>query len=95
MNLQEVQIGDKIKFFAIPEDGSKGYHLHKETRGLYKALIARRRPAKVVAMRDDFGGPAPEIYCRIKDKKGRTQHHWLVLTEIDAVCCRKVVPRKK
>src|SRR4051794_3607054 len=74
---RDLRVGDRIRFVRMPtEFDGPGYHVHPETRAVYRRLIERRRPVRVYEV-DEWG--APWIRCRFKREDASWEHHFLAV----------------
>jgi hypothetical protein len=54
---QKLKVGDKVRLAEMPPEFLvEGYYLHRDTKRLYKRLVARRRHLRI-AWIDEFGFP--------------------------------------
>jgi hypothetical protein len=74
MKASELKIGDRIRISAIPGEGQPNYYLHRDTRRVFKKLIARGRSVRICEIHEDG---APWYHCRFRMKNGRYEYHWL------------------
>ena len=71
--------GGRIQIVRLPNEWEQpSYHVPPCTRRLYKKLIERQRPARICEI-DDQG--LPWMRCRIRDKVGAWEYHWLAVTD--------------
>lgn len=88
MSLQPLKLGDRIHIVRLPPEWrAPGWRLPRSTRDLYRRLMARKRPL-VISEIDERG--FAWIQCRFRDRRGRMEHHFLV---IDDGCWVRVQPR--
>lgn len=74
--LRSLKAGDLVRLVHFPIEYLKPGSLLPETRRLYRYLLARRRPVKVIYL-DEMG--LPWIGCRYRGRKGRMEDHWLLI----------------
>ncbi len=85
---QDLRVGDRIRIVRMPSDFSwPGFYASRETRRLYKRLIARRRSLRICEI-DECG--LPWIRCRFRLDDGSWDHHSLAVFDDSWVC---VTPR--
>jgi hypothetical protein len=85
-----LKVGDKVRLSEYPPEFLRpGYQIHRDTKRVYKRLVARGRPLRVFQI-DEYG--APWIHCRIRGKSGRLEDHWLAINHDGLV---RVRPRRK
>jgi hypothetical protein len=72
---RKLKVGDRIRIVRMPSDEP---YMQKDTRRLFKALIARNRPSRVFWI-DEY--KHPWIRCRIKRKNGSWDLHWLAVND--------------
>jgi hypothetical protein len=76
---KRLRIGDRVRFVRLPTfEGVPGGGLHRDTRRLYKMLIARGRPSRIFQI-DEYR--LPWIYCRFRRKNGTWEIHWLAIND--------------
>lgn len=90
MNINDLQIGDKVRIVAVPGEGIDNYNLQKETRAVYKKIISRNAPVRINEI-DEWGNRWYSV--RFK-RYGRIEHHFLNITQDDTNWV-KVKKRKK
>ncbi len=74
----DLRVGDRIRIVGIPGEGVPGYYLHRDTRRVFKKLVARRRPVRI-AWIDEYG--SPWYRYRFRTKGGRWESHHLAVLE--------------
>jgi len=92
--LQHLEVGDRVRLVHLPTEYLPPHTLHRETRRLYKRLLARRRSVRVCKI-DELG--MPWIKCQFRRKNGQWEYHYLLIgTEsgLDASKAAKEVHRK-
>ncbi len=83
-----MRVGDRVRIVRLPPGCDEpGYTFHRDTRRLYKRLIARRRSLRVAKI-DEYG--VPWVHSRFRLKDGRIEYHSLSLNDDTWV---KVRPR--
>lgn len=75
---KSLRVGDLVRIVRIPGRDILGYHLHRDTRQLYKRLIARKRPVKVYEIDKDG---LPWIKCQFRRKSGGLEYHFLAIND--------------
>jgi hypothetical protein len=86
---KQLRVGDRIRIVRMPSDADvPGITFHRDTRRLYKMLIARNRPLRI-AWIDENG--LPWIQCRFRRKDERLEYHSLAVNDDSWV---RVLPRK-
>src|SRR4051812_19665794 len=75
---QSLRVGELVRIVRIPGHSVLGYHLHRDTRRLYKRLIDRKRPVRVYEIDKDG---LPWIKCRFRYKNGRWDYHFLAIND--------------
>jgi hypothetical protein len=77
MKPSDLRVGDRIRIIAIPGEGVPGYYMHRDTKRVFKKLVARGRSVRI-AWIDEYG--SPWYACRFRMKNGRWDvHHLAVL----------------
>jgi hypothetical protein len=72
-----LKVGDRVRIAEIPPEFLQtGYFVHRSTMKVYKKLISRGRPLRVVDI-DELG--LPWIQCRFRRKDGRWECHFLAI----------------
>lgn len=74
-----LKAGDRIRLLGLPGEGQPGYYMHRDTRRVYRKLLARRGPVRINSV-DRLG---PWIHCQLQQKDGRIEYHWLVIADDD------------
>jgi hypothetical protein len=80
MDPRELRVGDRIRIVGIPGEGMPGYFLHRDTRRVYKLLIARRRSVRIYEI-DGYG--YPWYQCRFRTRNGQWEYHSLMVAQYD------------
>jgi hypothetical protein len=76
---RQLRVGDRIRLVSWPPEWEQpGFHVPACTRRLVRRLIARRRPLRVYRI-DECG--TPWIQCRLRNKRGGWDHHFLSITQ--------------
>jgi hypothetical protein len=89
---RRLQVGDHVRFVQIPSSADwPSICFPPETLRLYKRLIARRRPSRVIAM-DECG--LPWIAYRFRGSDGRMERHSLAIDDESWVRARRRAPRR-
>jgi hypothetical protein len=86
----ELKVGDRIRIIAIPGEGVPGYYMHRDTRRVFKKLIARGRSVRIARIEWDM----PWYICRFRMKNGKWEGHFLAVCVGDNNWLR-VKPRRK
>ena len=73
MTSDDLKVGDRIRIIAIPGDGVPGYYMHRDTRRVFKKLIARKRSVRIDRIEWDM----PWYTCRFRTKNGKWETHFL------------------
>jgi hypothetical protein len=72
---RQLKVGDRVRIFEYPPEFSQpGYFVHRDTRRVYKKLIARGSPLRIFEI-DAWG--SPWICCRFRRKNGSWERHFL------------------
>jgi len=74
--LRNLKVGDRVRLVHFPTEYLPRHALHRETRQLYKRLLARRRSVRVNKI-DELG--MPWIRCQFRRKNGRWEYHGLLI----------------
>jgi hypothetical protein len=77
---RKLRVGDCVRYVQMPGGNVPGYYLHKDTRRLFKRLIAKRTILRIKRI-DEWRQPWTEI--RFKNKAGRREHHSLAVVDAD------------
>jgi hypothetical protein len=80
MKASELKVGDKIRIVAIPGEGIPNYTLHRDTRSVYKKIIARKRSVRIYEI-DEYNQPWYAV--KFYRKNGKWEHHILAVMEDD------------
>lgn len=80
MKPSELKVGDRIRILKIPGEGIANYTLHRDTKRVYKKLIARGKSVRICRI-DEFG--SPWYRCRFRTKDGEWERHWLAVCDWD------------
>lgn len=64
----------------MPGEGVPGYYLHRDTRRVFKKLVARGRAVRITRV-DEYG--SPWYTCRFRTKSGRWEGHDLAVCGLD------------
>ena len=75
---RKLKVGDRIRIVSVPGEGVAGYWMHRDTRRVFKKLIARNRTVRIFKF-DEYGMPWYE--CRFKRRNGRFEIHWLNVSD--------------
>jgi hypothetical protein len=77
---RRLRVGDRIRIVRMPSYAVLGgNNLHRDTRRLYRLLIARNRPLRVYEV--DRRWRLPWIKCRFRMKNGRWEYHYLAVND--------------
>ena len=77
---RHLRVGDRIRIVRMPSAGSlEGYVLPRDTRRLYRLLMARKRPLTVYEI--DKRWRLPWIKCKFRTKNGRWEYHYLAVND--------------
>jgi len=87
--LRDLKVGDRVRLVHLPGEYVQPHTLHRETRRLYKRLLARRRSVRVCKV-DELG--LPWIKCQFRRKNGRWEYHYLLISTESG--WTRVKPRK-
>jgi hypothetical protein len=87
----DLKVGDRIRIVGMPGEGVPNYYLHRDTKQVFKKLIARRRSVRIAEI-DEYG--SPWYTCRFRTRSGRWELHYLAVLELDNNWVR-VKPRHK
>jgi hypothetical protein len=88
--LRKLKVGDRVRLVHFPDEYLSPHALHRQTRQLYRRLLARRRFVRVYYV-DEMG--LPWIQCQFRQRNGKWEYHSLLIgTESGWV---KVKPRKR
>jgi hypothetical protein len=74
--LRKLKVGDRVRLVHLPREYVPRHRLHRDTRGLYKYLLQRRRPVTVHEI--DYMG-LPWIRCQLRGRSGKMEHHFLLI----------------
>ncbi len=86
----DLRVGDRIRIVRMPSAAAlDGYWLHRDTRRLYRLLIARNRPLRFYEL--DRRWRLPWVKCRFRSKTGRWEYHYLAVDDDSLV---RVKPRR-
>jgi hypothetical protein len=78
--VKSLKVGDLIRIVALPGGlARRGGCIHRDTVRAYKALMARRRPVRIVEW--DHGHPW--FSFQLRGKSGRIEFHWMVVMDGD------------
>ncbi len=76
---RSLRVGDRIRIIRMPSGVDEpGYTFHRDTRSLYKRLIARGRSLRICEI-DAWG--LPWIRCKFHRKDGRWEYHSLAVND--------------
>ena len=76
---RELRVGDRIRIVRMPSAAAlEGYVLPRDTRRLYRLLIARNRPLLVYEIDER---QLPWIKCQFRTKNGRWEYHFLAVND--------------
>jgi hypothetical protein len=77
---RKLRVGDRIRIVRMPSyEALEGNTLHRDTRRLYRMLIARNRPLRVYEI--DARWRLPWIKCKFRMKTGRWEYHYLAVND--------------
>lgn len=77
---RELRVGDRIRIVRMPSAAAlDGYALPRDTRRLYRMLIARNRPLRVYEI--DGRWKLPWVRCKFHTKSGRWEYHFLAVND--------------
>jgi hypothetical protein len=77
---RELRVGDRIRIVRMPSAAAlEGYALPRDTRRLYRLLIARNRPLRVYMI--DKQWQLPWVKCLFRTKKGNWEYHYLAVND--------------
>jgi hypothetical protein len=77
---RELRVGDRIRIVRMPSDSAlEGYVLPRDTRRLYRLLIARRKPLRIYEI--DERWQLPWVKCKFRTKSGRWEYHFLAVND--------------
>jgi hypothetical protein len=91
MSPSQLRVGDRIRIIGIPGEGVPNYYLHRDTKRVFKMLIARGRSVRISEI-DEYG--LPWYTCRFRTRSGRWEWHYLAVCDLDNNWV-KVKPRHK
>ena len=74
--LQNLKVGDRVRLVHFPKEWVGRGLLPRDTRQLYKYLLARRSPVRVWQI-DETG--MPWIRCQLRAKDGVMEYHLLLI----------------
>jgi hypothetical protein len=80
MKAIELQVGDRIRITGVPGSGDPNYYIHRDTKRVYKKLVARKRSVRIREI-DEFG--APWFMCKFKRPSGKWEWHFLAVYDSD------------
>ena len=80
MSPSDLRVGDRIRIVVLPGVGVPGYYLHRDTRAVFKKLIARARSVRIARIDEDG---LPWYACRFRMKSGRWEWHYLAVCDSD------------
>lgn len=69
-----LKVGDRIRIVSVPGEGILDYTIHRETKSIYRRLVARRTPVRIQWIDSD---DQPWFVCKFLKKNGRFEEHWL------------------
>ena len=76
---RKLTVGDRIRIVRMPSGvDAPGYTFHRDTRNLYKRLIARGYAQRISEI-DEWG--LPWIECRFLLPDGRWEYHFLAVND--------------
>jgi hypothetical protein len=77
---RDLRVGDRIRIVRMPSKAAlEGYVLPRDTRRLYKLLIARNRPLRIYEI--DKRWRLPWVQCRFRMKNGKWEYHYLAVND--------------
>jgi len=77
---RKLRVGDRIRIVRMPSETSMdGYKLPRDTRRLYKLLIARKKVLHIHEI--DKRWKLPWVWCRLRQKNGRLEQHLLAVND--------------
>lgn len=77
---RQLQVGDQIRFLAIPGLGVPGFYLHEDTRRLFERLVAEGVSLRVYRI-DESG--LPWVKCSCPGEPGEGQEEELAIDGFD------------
>ena len=87
---RKLKVNDRIRIVRMPSGvDAPGYQFGRETRKLYKQLIARGYAQRIYEI-DEWG--LPWIACRFQLPDGRWHHHWLAVNDDSWVLVKRRTP---
>jgi hypothetical protein len=80
MKPSDLSVGDRIRINGLPGEGVPDYYLHRDTKRVFKRLIARGRSVRISRI-DEYG--TPWYTCCFRRKDGRWGWNFLAVCDLD------------